>query len=91
MLIGCSTVTSRQTFIACKTADIITTYHLVNRGNAIEANPLLNNTIKNGWITFFIFQGLVTWFLLRPDVNNKTLNIINIPTCGAAVWNFTHL
>lgn len=90
-MIGCSTITPRQTFVVCKTIDVVTTYHLVSNNRGTEANPFVNNTIKNSWLTFFIFQGAVTWFLLRPGVSDKTLNVVNVPTCGTAAWNLKQL
>jgi hypothetical protein len=78
---------SEATFIACKSADVITTAVGLNSGRFVEANPLLKFVIGPHNIFPLIGFSIAMWALIHY-VNSPKVNMaVNGITCGVAAHN----
>jgi hypothetical protein len=78
---------SEATFIACKSADIITTAVGLNSGHFVEANPALKLLIGPHNLFPLIGFSVALWALLHY-INEPKLNMVaNGITCGVASRN----
>ena len=85
LLSGCSTIKttaeSTDTFVLCKTADVVTTYAGVSSGKFVEANPVVAKLLTHGWLPWIAISVGLWWVLVELD--NKTVTTAaNIATCG---------
>jgi hypothetical protein len=86
--------TSPTTFIACKTADLVTTAVAINTGVGVEANPIaawsmhIGEVLHIGAFTPLILVSAGLWWLMQSDYINTPAKVaINAMTCGVAVNN----
>jgi hypothetical protein len=85
---------SDRLFIACKTADLVTTAVAINSGVGIEANPIaawsmeLGKQLGIGGFTPLIIVSGALWWLMQSDYINTTAKVaVNVMTCGVVVNN----
>lgn len=88
---GCAQVQtvaeSDATFIACKSADIITTAVGLNSGMFHEANPALKLLIGPHNFVPLITFSIVVWAILHYINEPKLTMAANVVTCGIAGRN----
>lgn len=88
---GCAQVQtvaeSEATFIACKSADIITTAVGLNSGHFVEANPALKLLIGPHNFVPLITFSIVVWAILHYINEPKLTMAANVVTCGVAGRN----
>jgi hypothetical protein len=85
---------SDRLFIACKTADLVTTAVAINSGVGIEANPIaawsmhVGKQLGIGGFTPLIIVSGALWWLMQSDYINTTAKVaVNAMTCGVVVNN----
>jgi hypothetical protein len=85
---------SDRLFIACKTADLVTTAVAINTGVGIEANPIAAWSMElgkqlgiGGFTPLIIVSGALWWLMTRDDVDPRAKIAVNAMTCGVAVNN----
>src|ERR1035437_48769 len=88
---GCAQVQtlaeSEATFIACKSADVITTAVGLNSGHFVEANPALKLLIGPHNFVPLITFSIVVWAILHYINEPKLTMAANLVTCGIATRN----
>lgn len=87
---GCQTVEpilqKNETFIVCKSADIITTNIALRSGKFVEANKFVLSTLNYGYIPIiFLSVGIYKW--MEYEDNKQFTEVINGITCVAAGTN----
>lgn len=90
-------VTSPETFAVCKTLDILSTAYVIEKGIAVEGNPIVAATMEFGkasGIGTYTPLILISIFLYNLIKQNKDVEgaktatgIVNGLTCGAAISN----
>jgi hypothetical protein len=76
---------SPTTYAVCRTADILSTYYLLQHG-FVEANPIVQASLAYGWLPLII-SGIVVWYILDKYKNDDATLALNIVTCGVAMRN----
>jgi hypothetical protein len=86
--------TSDRVFIACKTADLVTTAVAINTGIGVESNPIaawsmhVGEVLHIGAFTPLILVSVGIWWLMQSDyIDPLAKGAINVMTCGVAVNN----
>lgn len=78
--------TSPETFAVCKIADVASTAYLLERGLAVEANPVVRALLVHGYAPLIAISIGLYYFL--KEVNNPVATgTANAITCGVAVHN----
>jgi hypothetical protein len=91
LLVSCTGIQavaeSEATFIACKSADVITTAVGLNSGHFVEANPALKLLIGPHNFVPLITFSIVVWAILHYINEPKLTMAANVVTCGVAGRN----
>lgn len=89
-LSGCATVQpiaeSSDTFVVCKTVDIVTTAYGIGTGMFIEKNPIVASIIGESFFPL-IALSFVIWYALDKYNNPKATMVANAITCPVAAHN----
>jgi uncharacterized protein DUF5658 len=89
MLLGCSTLASKEAVVGCQAGDAGTTVYAMEHG-ARELNPIVGTLLSTfGPAGFIAIKAAVTLFLLHvhSTVPMGVMALANGVTCGAAANN----
>ena len=87
LLSGCATIESKNTFIACKSADVVTTAIGLNSGKFVEANPILRPFIGPHNFLPLVAFSMAMLYLIEVVNEPKATAVVNVLTCGVAAHN----
>lgn len=86
VLQGCAVLSSRELFVACKTADVVTTKIALSKGY-IEANPFMAQLGFGGFVALSALLILFIWNY-SDDIGEVGMIAVNGVTCGTAIHNY---
>jgi hypothetical protein len=79
---------SPETFLVCKTADILSTAYIIEHGIGYEANPLVAWSFHiGGYGPLILVSGLIYWWMKEHEDEKFAIVVANGVTCGVAVSN----
>lgn len=86
---GCAVLTSKETFAACKVADVATTIFVLHKGGA-EANPLMASVVAHwgylGLIGVSAALVALVWYY-HDSIPEPVMGAINVGQCGVVAHN----